>query len=413
MTTAPVDEAIARAHREEWARVVAALARRFGDLDLAEDAAAEAFVAAVERWPRDGTPPNPGAWLTTTAARKAIDRLRRESHRDAKHQAARMLSDETPHEPTGPVEDDRLRLVFICCHPALSMQARIGLTLRLLGGLTVAEIAHAFLVPTTTMAQRITRAKAKIAAANIPYRVPSASDIRERLDGVLAVIYLIFNEGYLANTGDDPVRADLTAEAIRLGRLLRTLLPEDGEVAGLLALMLLADARRSARVSRTGELVTLDEQDRSAWDRGMIAEGHALVRERIAAVAAGAEPPGRYQLLAAINAVHTDAPSSRDTDWSQIVVLYDRLIVRDPSPIVRLNRAVAVAEIDGPDVALAEIDRLGETLDGYHAYHAARADLLRRVGRSSESRAAYDRAIRLAGNPAERAYLTRRRDQLA
>ena len=383
--------------------MVAGLARRFGDLDLAEDAAAEAYVAAVERWPRDGVPPNPGAWLTTTATRKAIDRLRRESRRNDKHQAAQMLSDDTPPEPTGPVEDDRLRLVFTCCHPALAMEARVALTLRLLGGLTVAEIAHAFLVPETTMAQRITRAKAKIKAAHVPYRVPSATDIRERLAGVLAVIYLIFNEGYLATAGDDPVRADLTDEAIRLGRLLRTLLPDEGEVTGLLALMLLADARRTARVSHAGELVTLDEQDRGAWNRTLVIEGHALVRERIAAVAAGAEPPGRYQLLAAINAVHTDAPSARDTDWSQIVALYDRLIGLDPSPIVRLNRAIAVAELDGPDVALAEIDRLSETLDGYHAYHAARADLLRRVGRSDESRTAYDRAIQLAGNPAERA----------
>ena len=412
MTESTVEEAIARAHYEEWARLVAGLARRFGDLDLAEDAAAEAYVAAVERWPRFGVPPNPGAWLTTTATRKAIDRLRRESHRDDKHQAAQMLSDDTPPEPTGPVEDDRLRLVFTCCHPALAMEARVALTLRLLGGLTVAEIAHAFLVPETTMAQRITRAKAKIKAAHVPYRVPSEADIRDRLAGVLAVIYLIFNEGYLATAGADPVRADLTDEAIRLGRLLRTLLPDEGEVTGLLALMLLADARRPARVSHAGELVTLEEQDRSAWNRTLVAEGHDLVRERIAAVAAGGEPPGRYQLLAAINAVHTDAPSARDTDWSQIVALYDRLIGLDPSPIVRLNRAIAVAELDGPDVALAEIDRLSATLDGYHAYHAARADLLRRVGRSVESRAAYDRAIQLAGNPAERGYLTRRRDQL-
>ena len=392
--------------------MVAGLARRFGDLGLAEDAVSEAYVAAVERWPRDGVPPNPGAWLTTTATRKAIDRLRRESRRDDKHQAAHMLSDDTPPEPTGPVEDDRLRLVFTCCHPALAVEARVALTLRLLGGLTVAEIANAFLVPETTMARRITRAKAKIKAAHIPYRVPGPTDIRERLAGVLAVIYLIFNEGYLATAGDDPLRADLTDEAIRLGRLLRTLLPDEGEVTGLLALMLLADARRAARVSHAGELVTLDEQDRGAWNRALVAEGHALVRGRIAAVAAGAEPPGRYQLLAAINAVHTDAPSSRDTDWAQIVALYDRLRGLDPSPIVRLNRAIAVAEVDGPDVALAEIDRLSGALEGYHAYHAARADLLRRVGRSEDSRQAYDRAIHLAGNSAERVYLARRRDQL-
>ncbi|MFC8681872.1 RNA polymerase sigma factor [Microbacterium ureisolvens] len=412
MTGSAADEAIARAHREEWARVVAGLARRFGDLDLAEDAAAEAFVAAVERWPQDGVPPNPGAWLTTTAARKAIDRLRRESRRDDKHRAAQMLVDDTPPQSTGPVDDDRLRLVFTCCHPALAMEARVALTLRLLGGLTVGEIAHAFFVPEATMARRITRAKAKIAATRIPYRVPSAADIRDRIAGVLAVVYLIFNEGYLATTGDDPLRVDLTDEAIRLGRLLRTLLPDEGEATGLLALMLLIDARRSARVSHSGELVTLEEQDRGAWNRELIDEGHALVRKRIAAVAAGAQPPGRYQLLAAINAVHTNAPSARDTDWSQIVALYDRLVGIDPSSIVRLNRAIAVAELDGPDVALAEIDRLGETLDGYHAFHAARADLLRRLGRSDASRSAYDRAIQLAGNPAERAYLVRRRDQL-
>jgi RNA polymerase sigma-70 factor (ECF subfamily) len=405
-------EAITRAHREEWARVVATLARRFGDLDLAEDAAAEAFAAAVERWPHDGIPPNPGGWLTTTATRRAIDRIRRESQRDARHQAAQMLYDDTPAEPVGPVHDDRLRLVFTCCHPALSMEARVALTLRLLGGLTVAEIARAFFVQETTMAQRITRAKAKIKGARIPYRVPSEADITERLQGVLAVIFLIFNEGYLASDGEDPLRVDLTDEAIRLGRLLHELLPDDGEVTGLLALMLLTDARRHARISRTGELVTLEEQDRGAWDRELIAEGHDLVRERLRAVAAGGPPPGRYQLLAAINAVHTAAPSARDTDWSQIVALYDRLVAIDPSPVVRLNRAVAVAEVDGPDVGLAEVERLTDALDGYHALHATRAELLRRLGRSRDARTAYDRAIELAGNPAERTHLSRRRDQL-
>ncbi|WP_199716846.1 RNA polymerase sigma factor [Micromonospora musae] len=392
--------------------MVAGLARRFGDLDVAEEATADAFVAAAERWPREGVPPNPGGWLATTATRKAIDRLRRESQRDAKHREARIVYDDTPPEPTGPVGDDRLRLIFTCCHPALAMQARVALTLRLLGGLTVAEIARAFLVQEATMARRITRAKAKISAARIPYRVPSADDLRERLAGVLAVVYLVFNEGYLAGAGDEPVRVDLTDEAIRLGRLLRTLLPEHGEVAGLLALMLLIDARRAARVSRTGELVTLDEQDRGAWDRTLLAEGNALLREQIEAVAAGGDPPGRYQLLAAINAVHTGVPSARDTDWSTIAALYGRLMRLDPSPIVRLNRAVAVAEVDGPAVGLAEIDRLAGVLDGYHAFHAARADLLRRLGRGGESRAAYDRAIGLAGNSAERTYLTRRRDQL-
>ncbi|MFC6020639.1 RNA polymerase sigma factor [Plantactinospora solaniradicis] len=413
MTGPTVEQALTRAHHQEWARVVADLARRFGGLDVAEEATAEAFVVAAERWPREGVPPNPGGWLATTATRKAIDWLRRESQRDAKHQAARIVYDDTPPEPTGPVEDDRLRLVFTCCHPALAMEARVALTLRLVGGLTVPEIARAFLVQETTMARRITRAKAKIKAAHIPYRVPSADDIRERLAGVLAVVYLIFNEGYLAGEGDDPVRVDLTDQAIHLGRLLRTLLPDDGEIAGLLALMLFTDARRPARVSRSGELVTLDEQDRGAWDRTLIAEGNALIRERIEAVAAGGRPPGRYQMQAAINAVHTQAPSARDTNWSAIVALYSRMVLIDPSPIVRLNRAVAVAEVDGSGAGLAEIDRLAEVLDGYHAFHAARADLLRRLGRGGESRAAYDRAIGLAGNPAERAYLTRRRDQLA
>ncbi|WBB53447.1 sigma-70 family RNA polymerase sigma factor [Verrucosispora sp. WMMD573] len=413
MTGLTVEQTITRAHQEEWARVVASLARRFGDLDVAEEATAEAFVTAVERWPREGVPPSPGGWLATTATRKAIDRLRRDSQRDAKHRAARIVHDDSPAEPTGAVEDDRLRLVFTCCHPALAMQARVALTLRLLGGLTVGEIARAFLVQETTMARRITRAKAKIRAAGIPYRVPAADDIRERVVGVLAVVYLVFNEGYLASEGDEAVRVDLSEEAIRLGRLLRTLLPDHGEVAGLLALMLLIDARRPARVSRTGELLTLAEQDRSAWDRARIAEGNALLHERIKVVAAGGEPPGRYQLQAAINAVHTNAPSSRATDWSGLLALYDQLSLIDPSPIVRLNRAVAVAEVDGPAVGLAEIEPLDEALDGYHALHAVRADLLRRLGRHRDSRAAYDRAIGLAGNPAERAYLTRRRDQLA
>ncbi|MEI2778484.1 MAG: sigma-70 family RNA polymerase sigma factor [Tetrasphaera sp.] len=413
MTETAAAEAITRAHHEEWGRVIAALARRFGDLDLAEDAAAEAFAAAVERWPRDGIPPNPGGWLATTAARKAIDRLRREAQRSAKYEAAQMLYDDTPAEPTGPVTDDRLRLVFTCCHPALSMEARVALTLRLLGGLTVAEIARAFFVPETTMAQRITRAKAKIKAAHVPYRVPSTDDLHPRLAGVLAVIFLVFNEGYLASAGSEAVRVDLTDEAIRLGRVLRSLLPEDGEVAGLLALMVLTDARRPARVSASGELVVLAEQDRGAWDRVLVAEGHALVRERLDVVAAGGAPPGRFQLLAAINAVHTSAPAAAATDWSQIIALYDRLVALDPSPIVRLNRAVAVAERDGPQLALAEVDRLAAALDGYHAYHATRADLLRRLGRAEQARAAYDRAIGLAGNPVERAHLARRRDALS
>ncbi len=406
-----VEEAITRAHHDEWARVVAALTRRFGDLDIAEDAAAEAFATAVERWPADGVPPNPGAWLTTAANRKAIDRIRRESKRDDKQKEAQVFYDDDPPEPLGAIDDERLRLIFTCCHPALAMEARLALTLRMVGGLTMPEIARAFLVAETTMGQRITRAKAKIKAARIPYRVPSAEDLPGRVSGVLAVLFLVFNEGYLATGPDtDPVRHDLTAEAIRLTRLIHALLPDDGEVAGLLALMLLTEARRSSRVSAGGELVALDEQDRGAWDAALIAEGHQLVRERLAAAAAGSAP-GRYQILAAINAVHTSAGDVRDTDWSQVVALYDQLTRLDPSPIVRLNRAIAVAALDGPEVALAEVD--GLPLEGYHAFHATRADLLRRLGRSEESRAAYDRAIRLAGNSAETAYLIRRRDQLA
>ncbi|MGC5387275.1 RNA polymerase sigma factor [Micromonospora chalcea] len=400
-----VGEVLTRVHREEWARVVATLARRIGDLDVAEEMTAEAFAAAVERWTADGVPPNPGAWLTTTAYRRAVDRIRRESRREDKHREALMLTD-VP-EPLGVIDDDRLRLIFTCCHPALAMEARVALTLRLVGGLTVPEIARAYLVQEAAMSRRITRAKTKIKAAGIPYRVPSREDLPTRVTGVLAVLYLVFNEGYLASDPDkEAVRADLTGEAIRLTRLVRTLLPDDHEVTGLLALMLLTEARRPARVSATGELVVLAEQDRSAWDRGLIAEGHALVRACIAA----ARPPGRYQILAAINAVHTDARDARDTDWSQVAALYDHLVRVDPSPIVRLNRAVAVAELDGPQVALAEVD--GLPLEGYHAYHATRAELLRRIGRGGEAREAYERAIELAGNSAETAYLKRRRDQL-
>ncbi len=401
MPTTDLDEfdtAITEIVRAEHGRVVATLIRRLGDIDLAEDAVAEALVVALERWPVDGLPPNPGAWLTTTAGNKAIDRIRREGKRDAKHAEATMLIDDTPHEPTGPVTDDRLRLIFTCCHPALAPENRIALTLRLLGGLTVAEIAHAFLVPETTMAQRITRSKQKIKAANIPYRVPREQDLTERIGGVLAVLYLIFNEGYLATDGPG-LRTDLSAEAIRLTRQVATLLT-DPEIDGLLALMLLTEARHAARVA-DGVLVTLDDQDRALWDGAMIDEGHRLVRRCLEM-----NKPGPFQLQAAINAVHTDALDASMTDWSQIVQLYDQLLALQPSPIVALNRAVAVAELDGPAVALAIVDRLD--LDGYHPWHVTRAELLRRLGRNEESRAAYERALELVGNEAERAHLVSR-----
>ncbi|MFC5176340.1 RNA polymerase sigma factor [Nocardioides taihuensis] len=401
---------IERIFREEHGRVVASLARRFGDLDIAEEAAAEALLVAVERWPVDGVPPNPGGWLTTTAGNRAIDRIRRASKSDAKHRQAAMLHDDTPHAPTGPVTDDRLRLMFTCCHPALAPEARVALTLRMLGGLTVPEIAAAFLVSESTMGQRITRAKRKIKDAGIPFRVPDAEDLPARVHGVLAVLYLVFNEGYLATAGDEPARADLTAEAIRLGRQLHELMPEEPEITGLLALMLLTEARRASRFAG-GELVPLGEQDRGGWDRALIAEGHDLVRQCLAL-----GRPGQYQLMAAVNAVHTDAPTVADTDWAQVAALYGQLEAVAPSPLVTLNRAVAVAELDGPGVALATVDRLvveTPVLASYHAFHATRADLLRRLGRSAEAREAYDAAIAATANEAERAYLARRRRTLA
>jgi RNA polymerase sigma-70 factor (ECF subfamily) len=402
-----LSEKISAIVRAEHGRVVATLIRRLGDIDLAEDAVADALVTALERWPADGIPPNPGAWLTTTAGNKAIDRIRREAKRDSKYAEAAMLEDDTPPEPTGPVEDDRLRLIFTCCHPALALENRVALTLRLLGGLTVAEIAHAFLVPETTMAQRITRSKQKIKNANIPYRVPRAEDLPARLGGVLAVLYLIFNEGYLASEGEG-LRADLSTEAIRLTRQLVSMVdtqrPENGEVLGLLALMLLTEARRPARIA-DGALVTLDEQDRSLWDAALVDEGHQLVRRCLAT-----NRPGPYQVQAAINAVHTDALDASMTDWSQVVQLYDQLLALQPSPIVELNRAVAVAELDGPEVALSIVDRLD--LASYHPWHVARAELLRRLTRYDEARDAYDRALELTANQAERAHLTRRREGL-
>jgi len=397
-----ISEEITAIVRAEHGRVVATLIRRLGDIDLAEDCVADALVTALERWPTDGIPPNPGAWLTRTAGNKAIDRIRRENKRDAKYAEAAMLTDDTPHDPTGPVQDDRLRLIFTCCHPALALENRVALTLRLLGGLTVAEIARAFLVPETTMAQRITRSKQKIKNANIPYRVPSAEDLPTRLAGVLAVLYLIFNEGYLASEGEG-LRDDLSSEAIRLTRQLASLTDEP-EVLGLLALMLLTEARRPARVA-DGVLVTLDDQDRTQWDATLVDEGHRLVRQCLAT-----NRPGPYQVQAAINAVHTDALDGSMTDWSQIVQLYDQLLVLQPSPIVALNRAIAVAELDGPAVALSIVDRLD--LASYHPWHVARAELLRRLDRYDEARAAYDQALELTGNDAERAHLLKRRTSL-
>ena len=417
MDAAAPHDRVERIVRDEFGRVVAALARRFGDLDIAEEAGQEALVTAMERWPTDGIPPNPGAWLTTTAVRKAIDTLRREQHRGPKQQAAQALlsptarvtagtTDEYP-EPSddGPVADDRLRLIFTCCHPALAEPARVALTLRLLGGLTVPEIAAAFLVPERTMAQRITRAKRKIADAHIPFRVPGEADLAERLGGVLAVLFLSYNEAYLPHGPEQ--RIDLATEVIRLARQLVELLPDEPEPRGLLGLLLLSEARRPARFAADGTLVRLDEQDRTRWNREFIAEGHALVRACLQQ-----NRPGRYQLLAAINAVHTDALRAADTDWRQIVALYDQLLALNDTPIVRLNRAVAVAEVAGPLPALVIVDALADQLDGYHAFHATRADLLRRLGRTAPAVREYDRAIETADNPGERSYLVRARDAL-
>jgi RNA polymerase sigma-70 factor (ECF subfamily) len=405
---APGADAVADVVRTEYGRVVAGLIRRFGDIGLAEDALGEALVIALERWPQDGVPPNPAGWLTTTAARKALDHLRREKVRDAKYAEAAMITDDTPPPSSGPVTDDRLRLIFTCCHPALAEPARVALTLRLLGGLTVAEIAHAFLVPETTMAQRITRAKAKIAKARIPYRIPDEQDLAERLDAVLAVLYLVYNEGYLSSGADSGDREDLAAEAIRLTRAVRGVAQAIGsppEVDGLLALMLLSQARRPARIAPDGGLVTLDEQDRTRWDAALIDEGHALVRDCLRR-----NRPGPYQLQAAIQAVHTDAIDVSLTDWAQVVALYDQLMAIAPTPVVALNRAVAVAELDGPQVALALVDGLG--LTAYAPWHATRADLLRRLGRQDDAARAYAAAIATTENPAERAWLASRRESL-
>ncbi|MEU0034782.1 RNA polymerase sigma factor [Streptomyces sp. NPDC006333] len=385
--------------RAEYGRAVAVLVRFLGDIDLAEEAVQDAFATALRKWPQSGIPPSPAGWIITTARNRAVDRLRRESTREARHAEAERLHARDEPDEEGPVRDDRLRLIFTCCHPALAVHAQVALTLRLLGGLTTPQIARAFLVPEPTMAQRIVRAKAKIRDARIPYRIPRDADLPDRVRGVLAVVYLIFNEGYGG-------REDLCAEAVRLGRLLAELMPDEPETLGLLALMLLVESRRPARTAPDGALVLLSDQDRSLWDRDLIAEGQDLVRHCLRR-----GRPGPYQIQAAVNAVHSDAPTAADTDWGQILRLYDQLTELTPSPVVALNRAVAVGEVEGPEVALALVDVLD--LDGYHAFHAVRADLLRRLGRTAEAVRAYEAAIALTASPAERAHLERSRAAIA
>jgi RNA polymerase sigma-70 factor (ECF subfamily) len=401
-------EAVEQALREHWGRLLALLTRLVGSLDAAEEALQDAYATALTAWERDGVPDRPDAWLLTAARRRARDRFRREATLARK--LPLLVMPEVTDGPEAALEageemstipDERLRLLFTCCHPALAVEARVALTLRLLGGLTTAQIAHAFLVPEATMAARLTRAKKKIAAAGIPYRVPPDAELPERLDGVLAVLYLVFTEGHSATSGDVPVRRDLCDEAIRLARVLVALMPDEPEAAGLLALMLLQHARRDARVDATGRLVLLPDQDRSRWDAGQIAEGQALLR-----AAAGRAPAGAYLLQAAIAAEHARAPAAADTDWGRIAALYAALEELTGSPVVRLNRAVAVAEVAGPAAGLELLD--GLDLPGFHLLPATRADLLRRLGRPAEARGQYEAALGLAGNAADRDFLTSR-----
>lgn len=396
----PDAPAIAAIFKQESGRAVATLARRFGDIDLAEEAVQEAFVEAIRRWPEGGVPPSPAGWIITTARNRAIDRIRRESLRDERQTEASRLLGPGEAEEIHAVEDDQLRLIFTCCHPSLAVSAQVALTLRLIGGLQTEEIARAFLVSDTTMAQRLVRAKKKIKAANIPYRIPGDAELPNRMRPVLAVIYLVYNEGHVATSGDDLGRPDVSADAIRLARLLAGLMPDEPEVVGLLALLLLTEARRPARVTPGGDLVRLADQDRSLWDRSMIDEGQELVRACLRR-----NQPGPYQVQAAIAAVHADARHARDTEWEQIVALYDQLLLFSPTPIVSLNRAIAVAETGNVNAALDEVERL--QLVEYHLYHATRGDFLERLGRNEESAAAYARARALTVNETERAHLRR------